>query len=67
MRKERGGVAGEEIFARGRNRDTWAALDPCPYFIFTILLLLKIVFICVAVLNLLDPNHFHQQEISGNL
>ena len=70
MRKERVGVAGEEIFARGRNRDTWAALDPCPYFIFTILLLLKIiiiVFICSAVLDQLHPNHFHLQEISVNL
>ena len=46
MRKERVGVAGEEIFARGRNRDTWAALDARPYFIFAIILcLLKIIII----------------------
>ena len=48
MRKERVVVAGEEIFARRRNRDTWAALDARPFFIFTILLplcLLEIIII----------------------
>ena len=47
MRKERVGVAGEEIFARGRNRDTWAAPDALPYFIFTILLLLFLLEIII--------------------
>ena len=60
MRKERNGVAGEEIFARGRNRDTWAALVARPYFVFTILFFSsKSSSLSSAVLDLLHPNHFH--------